>query len=47
MRRQLLGRPVKAEKVLGWKRHVDFDSLIKEMVESDLKASKSLVEDQN
>jgi GDP-D-mannose dehydratase len=45
--RQLLGRPVKAEKVLGWKRHVDFDSLIKEMVESDLKASKSLIEDQN
>ncbi len=46
-RRQLLGRPTKAEKVLGWKRQVDFDSLIKEMVESDLKASKSLIEDQN
>jgi len=47
IRRQLLGRPTKAEKVLGWKRHVNFDSLIKEMVESDLKASKSLIEDQN
>jgi GDPmannose 4,6-dehydratase len=42
-----LGRPTKAEKTLGWKRQVDFDSLIKEMVESDLKASKSLIEDQN
>ena len=42
-----MGRPTKAEKVLGWKRHIDFDTLVKEMVESDLKASKSLVEDQN
>ena len=47
IRRQLLGRPTKAEKVLGWKRKVDFDSLIKEMVEADLQASKSLIEDQN
>jgi GDPmannose 4,6-dehydratase len=47
VRRQLLGRPAKAERLLGWKRQVDFDSLIKEMVLSDLKASKSLVEDQN
>ena len=47
IRRQLLGRPVKAEKALGWKRHVDFDSLVKEMVEADLKASKCLVEDHN
>jgi GDP-D-mannose dehydratase len=47
IRRQLLGRPTKAEKVLGWKRKVDFESLIKEMVESDLRASKSLIEDQN
>jgi len=44
---QLLGRPAKAERMLGWKRNIDFDSLIKEMVLSDLKASKSLVEDQN
>ncbi|ETW77254.1 hypothetical protein HETIRDRAFT_388763 [Heterobasidion irregulare TC 32-1] len=43
----LLGNPAKAEKQLGWKRKVDFNSLIKEMVEADLKASKSLVEDQN
>lgn len=47
LRRQLLGRPAKAERLLGWKRQVDFDSLIEEMVLSDLKASKSLVEDQN
>ncbi|KAH7920200.1 GDP-mannose 4,6-dehydratase [Leucogyrophana mollusca] len=43
----LLGNPAKAERLLGWKRKVDFDSLVKEMVESDLKAVQSLVEDQN
>ena len=43
----LHGNPAKAERVLGWKRKVDFNSLIKEMVEADLKASKSLIEDQN
>ncbi|EGO01013.1 hypothetical protein SERLA73DRAFT_167198 [Serpula lacrymans var. lacrymans S7.3] len=43
----LLGNPAKAERLLGWKRKVDFDSLVKEMVEADLLASKSLVEDQN
>ena len=43
----LLGNPAKAERVLGWKRKVDFDSLVKEMVETDLKAAKSLIEDQN
>jgi GDPmannose 4,6-dehydratase len=43
----LLGNPAKAERVLGWKRKVDFDSLVKEMVNADLKATKSLVEDQN
>lgn len=43
----LLGNPAKAERVLGWKRQVDFDSLVKEMVEADLKAAASLVEDQN
>lgn len=43
----LLGNPAKAERVLGWKRRVDFDSLVKEMVEHDLKAAASLVEDQN
>ena len=30
----LLGSPAKAEKVLGWKRKVDFDQLVKEMVEA-------------
>ena len=43
----LLGNPAKAERVLGWKRRVDFDSLVNEMVEADLKAAASLVEDQN
>jgi GDPmannose 4,6-dehydratase len=43
----LLGNPTKAQRKLGWKRKVDFESLIKEMVEADLDASRSLVEDQN
>ncbi|KAF9514999.1 hypothetical protein BS47DRAFT_1376366 [Hydnum rufescens UP504] len=43
----LLGNPAKAEKVLKWKRKVDFDSLVKEMVLADLKSVKNLVEDQN
>jgi len=43
----LLGNPAKAERLLGWKRQVDFDTLVKEMVAADLKAAKSLVEDQN
>jgi GDPmannose 4,6-dehydratase len=45
--RLLLGNPAKAERLLGWKRKVDFDSLVKEMVEADLKAAESLVEDRN
>ena len=32
----LLGNPAKAEKVLGWKRQVDFPGLVKLMVEYDL-----------
>lgn len=32
----LLGNPAKAEKVLGWKRNVDFPGLVKMMVEYDL-----------
>jgi len=32
----LLGNPTKAEKVLGWKRDVDFPGLVKMMVEYDL-----------
>jgi len=43
----LLGNPAKAERILGWKRQVDFDSLVKEMVEADLKAAGSLIEDRN
>ncbi|KAF8153032.1 GDP-mannose 4,6-dehydratase [Crassisporium funariophilum] len=43
----LLGNPAKAERILGWKRRVDFDSLVQEMVQADLKAAASLVEDQN
>ncbi|MDB5184895.1 MAG: GDP-D-mannose dehydratase, GDPmannose 4,6-dehydratase [Candidatus Saccharibacteria bacterium] len=33
----LLGNPTKAEKVLGWKRKVDFPGLVKLMVTNDLK----------
>ncbi len=33
----LLGNPEKAEKVLGWKRKVDFPSLVSLMVQNDLK----------
>ena len=43
----LLENPAKAERVLGWRRKVDFESLVKEMVEMDLKAAESLVEDRN
>lgn len=32
----LLGDPSKAEKVLGWKREIDFDGLVRRMVENDL-----------
>ena len=32
----LLGNPAKAEKVLGWKRTVDFPGLVKLMVAHDL-----------
>ena len=33
---QLLGNPAKAQKVLGWKRHVSFDELVRDMVEADV-----------
>ncbi|KAL7006144.1 hypothetical protein EMMF5_004265 [Cystobasidiomycetes sp. EMM_F5] len=33
---QLLGNPNKAQKQLGWRREVDFDSLVQEMVEADV-----------
>ena len=36
----LLGDPTKAEKVLGWKRKVDFPGLVKMMVDHDLKVEK-------
>ncbi len=36
----LLGDPTKAEKVLGWKRKVDFTGLVKLMVNHDLKLEK-------
>lgn len=36
---KLLGDPSKAEKVLGWKRKVDFPGLVKLMVEHDLKSA--------
>ncbi|GAA98551.1 hypothetical protein E5Q_05238 [Mixia osmundae IAM 14324] len=36
----LWGMPTKAEKELGWKRKVDFEDLVKEMVEEDLKGAR-------
>jgi GDPmannose 4,6-dehydratase len=36
----LLGNPAKAEKVLGWKREVDFPTLVKMMVKHDLELEK-------
>lgn len=36
----LLGNPSKAEKMLGWKRKVDFPGLVKLMVQNDLKLQK-------
>ena len=37
----LLGNPAKAEKLLGWRRKVDFDSLVKETVLTDPEASRN------
>ncbi len=39
----LLGNPEKAEKVLGWKRQVDFPSLVKLMVKNDLKLDGEVI----
>lgn len=33
---QLLGNPAKAEKLLGWRRQVNFDDLVRDMVEADI-----------
>ncbi|RDX44525.1 GDP-mannose 4,6-dehydratase [Polyporus arcularius HHB13444] len=43
----LHGNPAKAERVLGWKRKVNFDELVKEMVLTDLEASRNPIENQN
>jgi GDPmannose 4,6-dehydratase len=32
----LLGNPAKAERVLGWKREISFDEMVRRMVENDL-----------
>ena len=32
----LLGNPAKADKVLGWERHIFFDELVERMVKNDL-----------
>ncbi|EFP77651.1 hypothetical protein PGT21_018078 [Puccinia graminis f. sp. tritici] len=37
----LHGMPKKAESLLGWKRTVDFDSLVREMVEADLVGARA------
>lgn len=38
----LLGNPAKAEKVLGWKRKVDFQGLVKMMVQHDLELESTM-----
>ncbi|KAG8845284.1 hypothetical protein FRB96_002573 [Tulasnella sp. 330] len=43
----LHGNPAKAQKKLGWKRKIDFDTLVKEMTLADLKTAANMVEDQN
>lgn len=45
--RLLLGNPAKAEKKLGWKRKVDFPTLVTQMVEADVKSVRTKVDDQN
>jgi GDPmannose 4,6-dehydratase len=40
----LLGNPEKAEKVLGWKRTVDFEGLVELMVEHDLRVEAGTAE---
>src|SRR5947209_2371935 len=37
----LLGNPTKAQNKLNWRRKVDFDSLVKEMVLADVEGAKS------
>lgn len=39
----LHGTPAKAERVLGWKRTVTFDELVKEMVLADLEGVRTLL----
>lgn len=43
----LLGDASKAERLLGWKRQIDFDTLVKEMVEADLAAVAERPDDRN
>jgi GDPmannose 4,6-dehydratase len=40
----LLGNPAKAEKVLGWKRHVDFPGLVTMMVKHDIELESVVVQ---
>jgi GDPmannose 4,6-dehydratase len=37
----LLGDPSKAKSVLGWQSNISFDDLVKEMVDEDLKVTRS------
>ena len=36
----LLGNPAKAERILGWRRKVTFDELVRRMVEHDLRLAE-------
>ncbi|WRT67440.1 GDP-mannose 4,6-dehydratase [Kwoniella shivajii] len=43
----LLGDPTKAENQLNWKRRWGWEELVRDMVESDVRSAKGLVEDHN
>lgn len=43
----LLGNPSKARERLGWKCNVDFDSIVREMVKSDVELVRNNKNDQS
>lgn len=43
----LLGDPSKAKRVLGWQSNIPFDDLVREMVEEDLRATRSECHDES
>ena len=43
----LLGNPAKADKVLGWERHISFDELVERMVKNDMALVEEEIKIQN